>query len=118
LLILSGHSGLVLDVAFSHDGVRVATAGNDGTVKLWDVSMGSGRSEQPLTLYNPGLFFTGVAFSPDGRRLATSGPEGLVRIYALSLDDLIAIAKSRLTRELTADECRKYLHTETCPPAR
>ena len=121
LLTLSGHTGDVFDVAFSPDGTRLATASGDLTVKLWDVLIGSGRREQPLTLYNPNpyaLAATSVAFSPDGKRLAASSADGFVRVYALPLDDLVAIAKSRVTRALTTDECRKYLHTETCPPAR
>ena len=117
LLTLSGHTGNVLDVAFSPDGRRVATASGDGTVKLWDVSIESARSEQPLTLYHPNAAtVTSVAFSPDGKRLAASSADG-VRIYALPLEDIIALAKSRVTRSLTADECRKYLHMETCPAA-
>jgi hypothetical protein len=30
-------------------------------------------------------------------------------------DDLIALAKSRLTRELTTEECQQYLHVDACP---
>ena len=58
---------------------------------------------------------TGVAFSPDGKRLAASSNDGTVRIYALPLEDILAMAKSRVTRTLTTDECRKYLHVEQCP---
>ena len=36
-------------------------------------------------------------------------------IYVLDIDEPIAIAKSRLTRWWTVDECQKYLHTDTCP---
>jgi hypothetical protein len=37
------------------------------------------------------------------------------RIYTLQLEDLIRLARSRLTRSLTVEECRKYLHMEECP---
>jgi len=29
--------------------------------------------------------------------------------------ELIALAKSRLTRSLTTEECQQYLHLEDCP---
>jgi hypothetical protein len=37
-----------------------------------------------------------------------------VRVYALRLDDLLALAKARVTRSLTTAECRQYLHVEAC----
>jgi hypothetical protein len=36
-------------------------------------------------------------------------------VWALKLDDLIDIAKKELTRGLTDEECRQYLHVERCP---
>jgi hypothetical protein len=38
-----------------------------------------------------------------------------VRVYVLPTEDIIALAKSRLTRTLTEAECQQYLHTDTCP---
>jgi WD40 repeat protein len=105
-----------VDVAFRPDGTRVATASGDGTAKVWNVSTGSARSEQPLTLYNPGgVQVTGVAFSPDGKRLAASSNDGTVRVYALPLNDILTIAKSRVTRALTTDDgdsnsCNDFAH--------
>ena len=38
-----------------------------------------------------------------------------VRVYALQMEDLVALANSRLIRSLTTEECQKYLHVEQCP---
>ncbi|HUF58178.1 MAG TPA: hypothetical protein VMR89_01640 [Actinomycetota bacterium] len=54
---------------------------------------------------------SGVAFGPDGRRLVSAGPDGVVRVWTLDLDELIEIA-DEVTRELTDDECRQYLHLQ------
>jgi WD40 repeat protein len=56
-----------------------------------------------------------VTFSPDGTKLASTSQCGEVRIWALDIDDLLEIARQNVTRSLTDEECRQYLHLETCP---
>jgi WD40 repeat protein/serine/threonine protein kinase len=64
LLTLKGLTGRVSRVAYSPDGKRLAGAGGDRTVKVWDAQTG----QELLTLKDEG---GGVAFSPDGKRLVT-----------------------------------------------
>ena len=35
-------------------------------------------------------------------------------MWALDLDDLVEIAERELTRTLTDEECRQYLHQQGC----
>jgi WD40 repeat protein/DNA-binding SARP family transcriptional activator len=130
---LTGNLGQVLDLAFSPDGTSLATNSSDGTVRLWDVS--TGRQQLTLarevagevgaqtkfcfrTLRDAYLGVGGkLAFSPDGTRLAYTAADGTVRVLALDINDLIELARSRLTRSWTQDECETYLHRDTCPDA-
>jgi WD40 repeat protein/transcriptional regulator with XRE-family HTH domain len=111
LRTLVGHAGLANRIVFSKDGARLASSSFDRLAKVWDVATG----EELASLYgNTGNVF-GVSFSPDGNRLATAGADGTVRIYTLRLDDLVDLARSRVTRSLTDDECRTFLHMDACP---
>src|SRR5262245_56377739 len=63
---LVGHTGMVWQVVFRPDGEYLASAGVDGTVKLWHWRTG----ELARSLAHP-VGVTAVAFSPDGVYLAT-----------------------------------------------
>ena len=95
---------------FSPDGELLATSGEDATIRVFDTRAESGA--QRLALRGHELLVSGLDFSPDGKRLASAAPDGVVRVWALDLDELIAIAEDELTRPLTDDECRQYLHLE------
>jgi hypothetical protein len=47
--------------------------------------------------------------------LITVSVEGSLQVSALDLQTLTALARSRVTRSLTEEECRQYLHLEVCP---
>jgi hypothetical protein len=36
-------------------------------------------------------------------------------LYAETADDLVALARVRVKRDLTTDECKRFLHVSTCP---
>ncbi len=113
LLRLSGHTGFVTSLAFSPEGGRLATSSLDGIVKMWDGLTG----DEKLTLALPSGVAS-LAFNLEGTRLVTSNLDGLMRLHVLPIDELAALAKSRVTRTLTAEECQKYLHLEQCPAVR
>lgn len=110
LLTLRGHAAGVAGVAVSTDGTRLATASRDSTVKIWDTN--TGRLQLTLHGHEGGVY--GVAFSPDGRLLASSSPDGTVTLHLLPTDELLKLARNRVTRSLTDDECRQYLQVPRC----
>jgi WD40 repeat protein/class 3 adenylate cyclase len=113
VMTLRGHSGAVYDAAFSSDGARVATASDDGTAKLWDPSTG----RAVLTLFGHDRIINSLAFSPDGRLLATVNGDGTVSLHLLPIGELRELARERVTRPLTDEECQRYLHVGKCPAA-
>jgi WD40 repeat protein len=74
---LKGHPDLVSRVAFSPDGKHLATASDDRTARLWDVSTG----QQVLEFKGHTDAVLSVAFSPDGALLATAGDDKTARLW-------------------------------------
>jgi WD40 repeat protein len=109
LRLLSG-TGTPGAATFSSDGSRIATTTFDGSVRIWDAASGSDLGAVQVN----GPIVIDAVFSPDGTRLVTTDETGAVRQWLLELDDLLALADERVTRELTDEECRQYLHSETC----
>jgi WD40 repeat protein len=71
------HDGAVRAVSFGRDGRMLASAGDDRTARLWDISRGTPlcapmRHEHALRA---------LAISPDGRLIATAGDDGTLRCW-------------------------------------
>src|SRR5262249_5869390 len=71
----NGHTGWVMGTAFSADGKRLLTGGDDRTVRLWDTE--SGQTVRVFAGHEGGV--KSVAFSPDGRYLLSGGNDATVR---------------------------------------
>ncbi|PYP60217.1 MAG: hypothetical protein DMD40_01135 [Gemmatimonadetes bacterium] len=125
---LKGHNDWVFAATFDpSDSSRLATAGRDNKAIIWNAVTG----EPVATLFGQQYGVWDVAFVPNGRLLATAGGDGTVKvwdarsgraIYTLrghtsvaSPNELLALARTRATRSLTPEECRKYLEQTTCP---
>jgi WD40 repeat protein len=66
-----------LCLAYSPDGLSLAVAGKNRTIRLWDPITG----QTLLTLDEHKAQVNGVAFSPDGLTLASCDHGGIVRLW-------------------------------------
>src|SRR5262249_3118113 len=107
---LRGHKAYVTHVAFSPDGKLIGTSSLDGIARVWETDKGRtiavihGHSDEVLR----------ASFSPDGSFVVTASYDKTARIYACEvcrpIHDVLALARTRVTRSLTPEERGKYLH--------
>ena len=74
---LRGHEGMALGVAFSPDGKRLASCGQNHAIKLWDVPTG----QEVFTRQDHTGHVFGIAFRPDGRQLASASEDRTVKLW-------------------------------------
>ncbi|MEO8611114.1 MAG: WD40 repeat domain-containing protein [Chloroflexota bacterium] len=67
-LILEEHTGAIRGVAWSPDSTRLVSASSDGTVRIWDLTIG-----QLLETFSNTYPIYAVDWSPDGTQLAYGG---------------------------------------------
>jgi len=76
--MLRGHSNLVRSVAFLDGGRMLASASQDGKVKLWDIARAGAN---PDILRGHKAFVWSLAFTPDGKTLASGGTDASIKLW-------------------------------------
>jgi dipeptidyl aminopeptidase/acylaminoacyl peptidase len=106
--VLRGHEYPVTSAQFSPDGEYIVTGSEDTTARVWEALTGN---EVAILCGHEGEI-TNAQFSPDGKYIVTASDDGMARVYLAHSEDLIALAKTRVTRDLTYEERVQYLHED------
>lgn len=105
---LEGHSDSVFAVAFSPDGKRLATAGYDRVIRIWDMELRDAKS-QPVsiaTLAGHEGTVLSLTFSADGAFLYSGSKDESVRVWSVKQGRLQVMLRPEIgvVRSLSAQQ--------------
>lgn len=100
---IPAHNTFINGVVVSPDGSMILSRAQDEPRRLWDLRTGEKIGEFETEGFKFG------AFHPTEPRLYVALPDDLIGVFVLDTDHLVEIARSRLTRGLTEEECQTYL---------
>ena len=101
---IPAHNGFITRIlGISADGSKIFSRSHDEPLKVWDLETGEKLGEFGATDR------MGAAFHPTKPWLYVALPDDQIGVYTLDTDELMEIARSRLTRDLTDEECQAYL---------
>ena len=109
---IDAHDSAVLALGLSPDGTMAVTDDREDPLKLWDLDTGRLLGEFGGTLDVEGKHLGD--FHPTRPWLLVTTPPNAVRIHTLDIDELIEIARSRLSRQMSEAECTQYFRA-ACP---
>lgn len=84
LRVLKGHESAVRGLAFAPSGQLLASCGEDGSIRIWNVA--TGATERTLRGADP---LRAVAFSRDGKWLAAAADDGTVSVWNTERETVI-----------------------------
>jgi WD40 repeat protein len=86
--VLLGHlldtDDSILTLALSKDGKKLAAAGCDRLVRIWDLSAGATKAKLEQTIENHADWVFALAFSPDGKWLMTASRDKTAKIWDIA----------------------------------
>lgn len=110
IMSIEAHSGPVYAVDCSPDGMRIATAGRDGSARIFDLQTGAIVAE--IAGHDDSIY--DIRFSSDGSLVVTGGRNGLAKVWRARDGALIKILEGHegvVRRALFAPDGRTLLTT-------
>jgi WD40 repeat protein len=93
----------VNQIHVSPDGKELASAGQDRTLRLWNI----GTADPPRVLHGHGAAVTGVRFSPAGLLVASGDARGALRLWVRATGQLSAVLTDHPAGIVALDFSRK-----------
>jgi WD40 repeat protein/serine/threonine protein kinase len=112
--LADGHTAAARQVAFSPDGRRLVSVGEDGRVIVWDFA----SRRRLATLTDHAGAVTTVGFSPDGKWFATGGADKTAIVWDAATFERVATLRDHAAAVTAAafTPDGKYLATASCTP--